>query len=98
MTHLQPVTRDGTPWLPLYLDSIDQRRCIGCGRCQKVCSQDVLGLLGLSEDGDVVEIDSEDMERMVADVVNPGKCIGCNACGKVCGAKGAQTHVAASAA
>jgi ferredoxin len=27
------VTRDGTPYTPTYADSIDTKKCIGCGRC-----------------------------------------------------------------
>jgi Nif-specific ferredoxin III len=97
MSHVQALTRDGTPWVPMYLESIDPEKCIGCGRCQKVCNQGVIGLQGLSEDGDVVEIDDEEMERLVSVVVAKGKCIGCNACARVCSSK-AMTHVAADAA
>lgn len=97
MAQVQAFTRDGTPWTPLYLDAINPQKCIGCGRCQKVCGHDVLGMQGLSEDGEVVPIDDEEMERLVAVVVNKGNCIGCNACARVCGSKGAQVHVAAAA-
>lgn len=36
------LTRDGTPWSPRYVDRIDGKRCLGCGRCFKVCGQGVL--------------------------------------------------------
>jgi Nif-specific ferredoxin III len=98
MAEVQFLTRDGTPWVPLYLDAIDEAKCIGCGRCNKVCGHDVLGMKGLTEDGEECEIDDEEMERIVTTIVNKGKCIGCNACARVCGAKGAQIHVAATAA
>jgi Nif-specific ferredoxin III len=92
----QPVTRDGTPWDPRYLEAIDQGMCIGCGRCFKVCDHGVLEMRGLSEDGDVLDADDDDAERMVMTIVAQGKCIGCSACARVCGAK-AQRYVAASA-
>jgi Nif-specific ferredoxin III len=95
MAELQFLTRDGAPWVPLYLDAIDEAKCIGCGRCNKVCGRDVLGMKGLTEDGEECEIDDEEMERIVTTIVNKGNCIGCNACARVCGAKGAQIHVAA---
>ncbi|MCA1908894.1 MAG: 4Fe-4S binding protein, partial [Magnetospirillum sp.] len=44
------TTRDGTPWTPKYLDSIDPELCIGCGRCYKVCTQGVLKLMGISDE------------------------------------------------
>jgi ferredoxin III, nif-specific len=96
MAQGEALSRDGTPWVPLYLDSINDEKCIGCGRCNKVCSHGVLGLKGLTEDGEECEIDSEDMERMVSTVVNKGACIGCNACALVCGSKGAQIHISAA--
>ena len=34
------TTRDGTPWEPAYLTAIDGERCIGCGRCYKVCARE----------------------------------------------------------
>ena len=40
------ATRDGTPWTPSYLLAIDGGRCFGCGRCYKVCSRDVMHLMG----------------------------------------------------
>jgi Nif-specific ferredoxin III len=88
----QTVTRDGRAWNPLYLQEIDQEKCIGCGRCYKVCGQSVMTLQGLTEDGELVTLDSdEEIERKVMTVTDSGSCIGCGACGRVC-AKSAQTH------
>jgi Nif-specific ferredoxin III len=88
----QAVTRDGRAWSPLYLQDIDQEKCIGCGRCFKVCGQSVMTLQGLTEDGELVTLDSdEEIERKVMTVTDSGSCIGCGACGRVC-AKSAQTH------
>jgi Nif-specific ferredoxin III len=81
----------------MFIEAIDAKACIGCGRCFKVCGQDVLKTMGVTEDGDMVEADDDDAERMVMTIANAGNCIGCAACARVCG-KNAQTHVAASVA
>jgi len=94
---VEHLTRGGLPWVPKYLDEVNEAKCIGCGRCNKVCGHGVLGLKGLTEDGDECPIDDEEMERMVTTIVAKENCVGCNACGLVCGAKGAQTHVDATA-
>jgi Nif-specific ferredoxin III len=95
-------TRDGTPWEPAYLVAIDGARCIGCGRCFKVCARGVMHLMGVNEDGDLVACspdedgDDEEFERKVMVLDAPGNCIGCGACNRVC-PKSCQTHLAASA-
>ncbi|MGO9769566.1 MAG: 4Fe-4S binding protein, partial [Roseiarcus sp.] len=43
------VTRDGSVWTPAYLASIDAAKCIGCGRCFKVCSREVMHLHGVDD-------------------------------------------------
>ena len=89
------VTRGGAPWTPSFIESIDPEDCIGCGRCFKVCGQDVLTLVGINDDGAMVDLDDDDEEivRKVMTVSAAENCIGCNACARVCG-KGCQTHVA----
>jgi Nif-specific ferredoxin III len=94
MSAIEFLTRDGTAWQPLYLDSIDPELCIGCGRCFKVCGQDVLALRAINEDGEIVDPEEEESERMITVVANAGNCIGCKACMRVCSTK-AQKHVAA---
>ena len=89
-----PVTRDGTPWTPKYIEAVDYVKCIGCGRCFKVCDQGVLELKGITEDGEIVDSDDDDAFRQVMTVANGGACVGCNSCALVCG-KNAQTHVTA---
>ncbi|WP_371875427.1 ferredoxin III, nif-specific [Pleomorphomonas sp. NRK KF1] len=93
------TTRDGSPWTPLFLVSIDGGACIGCARCFKVCDRDVMHLYGVDDEGEilgkVVEDDDDDFDGelnrkiMVAD--NDGACIGCNACARVC-PKNCQSH------
>lgn len=86
------LTRGGQPWTPVYLLSIDDTTCIGCGRCYKVCGRDVMGLRGVTEDGDLVDDDEDDeVVRKVMVVAAPNACIGCGACARVC-PKGCQKH------
>jgi len=95
-------TRDGSAWTPSYLTSIDGSKCIGCGRCFKVCSRDVMHLHGVDEDGQVLgkvtEDDDDDFDgelnRKIMLVDNAGACVGCGACSRVC-PKDCQKHVAA---
>lgn len=94
----QALTRGGKPWTPQFLEEISVEDCIGCGRCFKVCGFDVLELKAVTEDGDVVDLDSdEEIEKKVMTVANGDNCVGCKACARVCGAK-AQTHRAAEMA
>jgi len=65
----------GSEWTPKFVANIDNERCIGCGRCVKVCSQGVLGFGYLDE---------EEEDRMRASIANKDKCIGCRACGMTC--------------
>lgn len=95
------ITRDGSAWEPEYLTAIDGNKCIGCGRCFKVCSRDVMKLMGVNDDDELVacsvdgDDDDEEFVRKVMVVDQEGNCIGCGACARVC-AKSAQTHVKAS--
>lgn len=84
MIQAQAVTRNGTPWVPQYLEAIDMESCIGCGRCYKVCTRSVLSPMAVTEDGDVVDFDDDEAERKIMSVANPGDCIGCQACARVC--------------
>ncbi len=85
--------RDGEPWIPKYLTKIDEELCIGCGRCFKVCTQAVLKMMGINEDGEYCDPldDDDDSDRKVMVIENAGACIGCEACATVCG-KNCQVH------
>ncbi len=96
------VTRDGSVWTPAYLASIDAAKCIGCGRCFKVCSREVMHLHGVDDAGRVLgkvtdDDDDDDFDgelsRKIMIVDNAGACIGCGACARVC-PKDSQTHLA----
>jgi Nif-specific ferredoxin III len=79
----------GLEWTPSFIESIDHDKCVGCGRCYKVCLRQVLMLRGLDEDGQLVEDDDDEdeYERKVMTVAARDKCIGCQACAQVCAKK-----------
>jgi Nif-specific ferredoxin III len=94
------TARDGRDWKPDYLLAIDAEKCIGCGRCYKVCGREVMTLKGINEDGDVVELDDDEddeVEKKVMVMADTGACIGCGACARVCPAN-CQTHGGEAAA
>ena len=43
------VTFGGMEWTPAYVTDINQKTCIGCGRCYKVCPRDVFDLVEKAE-------------------------------------------------
>jgi len=73
-------TRGGAEWYPKYIASLDQSRCIGCGRCFKTCSRSVLQLV----EREVDEDDDGEETSKVMQIADADDCIGCQACGKVC--------------
>lgn len=76
---------------PAFVDSLNQKNCIGCGRCFKVCPRDVFDLI---DRADVFDEDDEDFDddddyddednMKVMALKNAMDCIGCEACSKVC--------------
>ncbi len=89
------ITRGGTPWTPTYVEGINPKVCIGCGRCFKVCPRDVLTLVDRGEDDEVDDDDWDDEDaKAMMTVKDPMDCIGCGACGRTC-PKGCFSFVAA---
>ncbi|OYZ89616.1 MAG: ferredoxin III, nif-specific [Rhizobiales bacterium 17-65-6] len=93
------ATRDGRAWQPEYLLAIDVKKCIGCGRCYKVCGRDVMTLKGINEDGEFISLDDDEddeVEKKIMVMNDDGACIGCGACARVCPTN-CQTHGAEKA-
>jgi Nif-specific ferredoxin III len=79
----------GEQWTPQFVQKIDSEKCIGCGRCFKVCARAVLRLIALDQDGEPVALDDEDdedgeYEKKVMTVAQPQRCIGCQSCALIC--------------
>jgi Nif-specific ferredoxin III len=87
------LTQGGKVWTPQFAQSIDASKCIGCGRCFKVCGRDVMRLVAVGEGGALIEIEDEDeeFEKKVMTLAHPENCIGCEACSRVCPKK-CYTH------
>ena len=86
MDPITGITRGGKPWTPEFVTELNAKTCIGCGRCYKVCTRDVLELIDRSED-DLPEDDDEDDSESISSVMslaNPDDCTGCGACSRVC--------------
>lgn len=90
------TTFGGTVWTPQYVTNLNQKTCIACGRCFKVCPRDVFNLIDKDEimeefDDDYGDFEDDDDNSMVMSLKNPDDCIGCQACSKVC-PKNCFTH------
>lgn len=92
MANLTGLTLGGLDWEPNFVQELDQTKCLGCGRCFKVCGRNVLSLIALNEEGEVVDDEEDDeIERKVMSIINAAKCIGCQACARIC-PKNCYTH------
>jgi len=90
-------TRGGADWTPEFVTALDALKCIGCGRCYKVCPRDVFTLADraevVGEDDDMFDEDDEMKVMVIQDGMD---CIGCKACAAVC-PKQCHSHAAAAA-
>ena len=99
-TTFNVVMPSGATWIPTFVTALDQEKCIGCGRCFKVCPRGVLELVGIDEDGEQVHIDADDddddgeYEKKVMTLAHQELCIGCTACSRICPKK-CYSHAAA---
>jgi len=80
---------DGRAWTPRFVQEISQEKCIGCGRCFKVCGRDVFQLVGINDEGEYVVMDAdsdedEEYEKKIMTIANQMSCVGCEACAKIC--------------
>jgi Nif-specific ferredoxin III len=77
----------GAQWTPTFVQAIDEDRCIGCGRCFRICPRGVLELVGLDEDGQRISLapdGDEQYEKKVMTIAHQDQCIGCTACARIC--------------
>ncbi|EXJ14816.1 ferredoxin III, nif-specific [Imhoffiella purpurea] len=96
MSVITGLTRGGVEWTPSFVIALNQSKCIGCGRCYKVCPRDVFELI---DRDDLDDDDFEDMDDdfddeapgMVMNLKDTLDCIGCESCSRVC-PKGCLTH------
>ena len=101
MTTFNVTLPSGETWTPTFVQSIDEAKCIGCGRCFKVCPRGVLELVGLDDEGQRVAVGEDDddddaeYEKKVMTIAHQEMCIGCTACAKICPKK-CYTHAPAS--
>ncbi len=79
MAEYTALTRGGASWTPEFITALSEEKCIGCGRCFKVCPRDVLTLIDSDADDDEDESAAAKMT-----VKNASDCTGCGACGRVC--------------
>lgn len=88
MSLITGMTRGGYEWTPAFVTALNPKRCLGCGRCFKVCSRDVFELVereSIDDDTDDYDDDEfSDDTAMVMSLMNAPDCIGCQACAKVC--------------
>lgn len=87
----------GVAWTPQFAEQIAEEKCIGCGRCFRVCGRDVLELVGITEDGDRIPMtlgDDDEYEKKVMTIAHRENCVGCEACAKICPKK-CYTHAPA---
>jgi len=100
MSSFSVTLPSGETWTPRFVQKIDEDKCIGCGRCFKVCPRGVLELVGLNADGERIHVDldddddDEEYEKKVMTIAHKALCIGCTACAKICPKK-CYTHAAA---
>jgi Nif-specific ferredoxin III len=84
MSYLTALTQGGTTWTPKFVQGIDITKCLGCGRCLKVCGRNVLQLQAVNDELEFVDEDEEESERKVMTIIHPELCIGCQACARIC--------------
>lgn len=75
--------KNGTAYAPKYIAALESQKCIGCGRCFKVCGESVFALIDRADLG-MEDDDYEDEGAMVMTVKDDGNCVGCAACSRVC--------------
>lgn len=94
MEYMTGTTYGGANWTPEFVTDLDAKKCIGCGRCFKVCPRDVLTLVERTEE--LADDEDCDEDNAVMAIADANDCIGCGACGRVC-PKGCYSYAAKAA-
>lgn len=89
MEYAGNIRKNGDPWMPKFVQSLDKEKCIACGRCYKACPSGVMDLDSYEDD--------EDNEINYMKLEDDGNCIGCQVCSTVC-PKGCFEHAEAAVA
>ena len=97
MAYVVGVTRGGREWTPGFITALDDEKCIGCGRCYKVCPREVFEPIERDPDDDYQDDGFSDDTALVMSIADALDCIGCEACSKVCPKK-CHTHEPAAMA
>ena len=84
MSKITGLTRGGTAWIPEFVTFLDPKKCIGCGRCYKVCPGNGLDRVERGEDMETDDDFDDDDNIMVMTIAHGEDCIGCGSCGRVC--------------
>ena len=87
MAAYQVTLPSGVVWTPQFIASINQEKCIGCGRCFKTCARDVLQLMAVNDEGELFAVDPDDDEeydKQVMSIAHPENCVGCESCNNNC--------------
>ena len=101
MSNFTVTLPSGASWTPTFVQHLDEEKCIGCGRCYKVCPRGVLALVGINEDGEHIALDldedddDDEYEKKVMTIAHQELCIGCTACSRICPKK-CYTHAASA--
>lgn len=88
MASITGLTRGGISWTPSFVYALNQTKCIGCGRCYKVCPRNAFELVDRDDldlgDDDDFDDEFEEAPGMVMNLKDALDCIGCEACSRVC--------------
>jgi Nif-specific ferredoxin III len=60
MTAFSVTLPSGEAWTPTFVQTLNEDKCIGCGRCFNVCPRGVLELVGLNDEGERIHVDMDD--------------------------------------
>ena len=96
MESITGLTLNGTAWTPEFVTELDPKKCIGCGRCYKVCTRNVFNLVERSSIMEADDDHDDDDEMMVMVIQDAMDCIGCKACSAVC-PKNCHSHATQAA-